>query len=111
MDLEAVSGEAVWECHDAGIVYEQVESLVAVGEASRKGSHRPEVSEVESLHLDPGFWRRLTDARSGLVTAGDIPSGRNYVSAGPCEPSGGEEAEPAVSSGDDGEAPTLIRDV
>ena len=111
LHLVAVVGLPLRHRHQPGVVHEQVDLRVLLGDRVRGGLDRRLTAEVERDQLDRRRRVVLQDPRLRRRRLVLVAHRHDDVSALAGECLGGLEAEPPIGAGDDGDASGLIGDV
>ena len=111
LHLETVGGLAAGDGHDAGVVEQDVEAVVAGTEAIGEGRHRRQVGQVERFEGHVGGDDGTADAVEGVGALRLVPAGQDHLGAGPGQGQGRLEADAAVGPGHHGGAAGEVGDV
>ena len=111
LQLEAVAGPVVGGHHDPGVVDEQIDPGVAVGDLAGRRADGRQRGQVQGHALGAGAGLGGGDLAGGDPGLVQVPAGQHDPGAVPGQLTGNLVAEAGVGPGDDGDAAGLITDV
>jgi len=106
--LETILAQRVGRHHDAGIVDQQVQALVALAEAGGEFAYRFQAAQVQRQALDAGPRVFLQDLLAGCHRFVRVAAGQDHAAALACQCLGGLQAQTDVGAGNDGDTAVLV---